>query len=128
MDAPYDEPVRRPKPERDALALALTDLRDGESPLERYVRQEWETAAAATLVALGAWRKIWPNETRYSLSEDEWETARRIELLLAEANHLLSTLSPTMLGPVADAVAQGDMTADEGRRSLDQARSAAGDL
>lgn len=122
MDAPYDEPVQRPRPERRAMALALTDLREGESPLERYVRQRWETAAAASLVALAAWREIWPNETRYSIPADQWSTVRRIEELLAEANHLLGVLSPTILGPVADAVAQGDMTADEVRRSLsDQA-------
>jgi hypothetical protein len=119
MDAPYDEPVTRPKPERQALALALIDLRESESPLDRYVRQQWETTAAAALVALDAWRKIWPNETRYSLPKGEWETVRKIERLLADANHLLSVLSPTMLGPAADAVAQGDMSVEDLGRYLD---------
>jgi hypothetical protein len=118
-DAPHDEMVHRPRPERLALALALTAMREAESPLERYVRQQWENTAAAARVALDSWRNIWPNETRYSLPEGEWEVSRRIELLLAEAGHLLSTLSPTMLGPVADAVAQGDMTADEVRSAID---------
>lgn len=119
MDAPYDAPVQRPRPDPEAMALALAAMRDEESPLERYVRQRWETACAGNRVALDAWREIWPNEARYSLPDQQWEVARRIELLLAETSHLLSTLGPTMLGFLADATAHGDMTAEDVRRHLD---------
>lgn len=118
--APYDAPVTRPKPGQNALAFALTRMREEEDQLGRYVRQQWEAASAANLVALDAWRKIWPKETRFSFNEDEWDTVRQIERALAEAAHLLDTLSPTMLGTVADAVVQGVMDADSARRLYDE--------
>lgn len=112
MDAPWDQAVQRPRPDTEAVAIAMTHVRADESQIMRYVRQQWEAAVGANHVALDAWRRVWPQETRYCFTDDQYDTCREIEEHLAMATHLLSTLAPSLIGNIADAVMQGNMTAE----------------
>jgi hypothetical protein len=116
--APHDPQVQRPIPDQEAVALGMTDLFAGESQLHRYIRQQWEAATGANKVALDAWRRVWPGETRYGLRADDQETAAKIEKHLAMADYLLDTLTSDMVGDVLDDVLQGVSDADDVRQEL----------
>lgn len=94
-DAPQD---KRPEPDREIMARAHNYLIATETPQQRYVRQQWECAMAATKVALDAWRRIWPIEAADSLSENGQVHARAASNELEEAYFSLDSLAEEMEG------------------------------
>ena len=118
MDAPHDPEVQRPVPDREAVALAMTDMRDGENQIRTYIRQQWEAALGANKVALDAWRRVWPGETRFHFPVAMHDTVREIDEHLAQASFLLDSLAPELLGETLDWVLNCEYDLDDVKQAL----------
>lgn len=94
----WDIPQNRPEPDKELMARAHNLMLATETPQQRYVRQQWECAMAASRVALDAWRRVWPLEAADSLTEDGQDRARDVESALAAAYFRLDSLSEELDG------------------------------
>jgi hypothetical protein len=108
----YDPVVQRPEPDRDILARAHVYMIRTQTPMQAYLRQQWETAISAIRVALDAWRRVWPIEGMEFESGDR-VLATRALTNIEGAYNLLDHLSRTMLGDAMDAAQRGEMTIAE---------------
>lgn len=98
-DFDFDAPIQRPEPDREVVARAFNDRLSTEAPIEKYVRQQWETAVAATRVAMDAWRDVWPKEVADLTADEELRAiAQEVAQELEQAFHGLDKLSELMLG------------------------------
>lgn len=66
---PYDAPQARFVPLPELVERAMENMLDTETPRQRYVRQQWESAFAAARVALDALRDILPLDRDVMTSE-----------------------------------------------------------
>lgn len=110
MEFEYDPIVQRPEPEREVLVRAHAYMRRTETPMEQYLRQQWQAAMSATRVALDAWRSVWPIEVEGNLDDDEQKTAGYIMAALEQSYQRLDSLSRRMLGDVMYSAQLGQMT------------------
>jgi hypothetical protein len=104
------DPVRsRPQPDREILVRAHAHMLRTQTPMQAYLRQQWEAAISAIRVALDAWRTLWPVEGM-EFEPDERALMIRAAVNIEAAYNLLDSLSGTMLGVVMDAAGRGELT------------------
>ena len=96
--AAWDKTQSRPEPDKELMNRAHNLMLKTETPMQRYVRQQWECAMGATSVALDAWRRVWPQEASDSLHPEEWREAQEAELHLGIAYLALDRLSEALGG------------------------------
>lgn len=101
-------PIIEHEPEREpAHALRL----QRETPMERYLRQQWEVATASTRVALDALRRMWPLEAAHL---HEIDAAYEIDAALVHATKLaehLALAAKEIVGELMYAAEMGRLTA-----------------
>jgi hypothetical protein len=104
------DPVRsRPQPDREILVRAHAHMLRTQTPMQAYLRQQWEAAISAIRVALDAWRTLWPVEGM-EFEPDERALMIRVAVNIEAAYNLLDHLSGTMLGVVMDSAQRGELT------------------
>lgn len=108
----FDPPQGRPEPDRELLARAHNYLISTETPMQRYVRQQWEVAMASSRVALDAWRRIYPIEAADALSEGGRTLASEVDNALSRAYLALDTLADELEG-VRHEAQTGDLTIEQ---------------
>jgi hypothetical protein len=105
----YDPVVQRPEPDRDILARAHGYMLRTQTPMQAYLRQQWEAAISAVRVALDAWRKIWPIEGAEFEAEERLLMTRALDNI-EDAYSVLDRLSGKMLGWPMDMAQLGHLS------------------
>lgn len=111
----YDATIDRPQVDPEILSRARDGRLAEETPMERYLRQQWEVATAAARVALDALRRMWPLEAAHLQESDG---AYEIEAALVHATKLSEHLALAAKDVIGDLMYEAEM----GRGTLEDPR------
>lgn len=95
-----DPPTERPQPDKESLALAHNHMIHNETPIQRYIRQQWDVTFGAMRVAMDAWRRIYPAETSYEFSEYQQRVVEAIARDIEQTIVNLDSLSSSVRGDI----------------------------
>lgn len=104
--------MSRPIPDQNLVKRTYEAMCKLESPMQRYVREEWEAAIGATRVSLDAVRKLYPVEADY-MSEGTVERLESAGTNLASVYAELDKCAGEILGDTMLEALHGGLTEED---------------